>query len=219
MKKAVICFTRIPVAGRTKTRLMPLLGGEGCAALHTAFLKDSAEINDRLDADLYIAYLPDGDAADLQAIFPHAAGFFPQCGENLGEKMHNALSDVLAKGYDACVLTGSDLPLMTADHLRSGFSALAQADVTIGPTSDGGYYLIGLKQPCSALFSGQTYSHASVFENTCAEAEAVGCTVGQALPCSDVDTPEDLYALWAQIANRPTHTAAFLRSLHEKGVL
>ncbi len=219
MKKAYICFTRIPVPGQTKTRLMPLLGGEGCAALHTCFLRDIAAVSRQCGADLYIAYVPVGDPQLLRGIFPDAKGFFPQEGADLGEKMHNALCRVLALGYDAVLLTGSDLPCMTAHHLQSGFDALNEADVAIGPTPDGGYYLIGTKSPCPALFSGQTYSHASVFENTCAAARAAGFTVCPVMPCTDVDTPEDLRVLWQQLDDPTTHTAVFLKRLYEEGVL
>ena len=59
MKRAVICFTRVPVPGKTKTRLMPLLGGKNCARLHTAFLQDLAGVYRQLDADLFVAYAPE----------------------------------------------------------------------------------------------------------------------------------------------------------------
>ena len=124
MRRALICFTRPPAPGRTKTRLMPLLSGEECAALHTAFLRDIAAVCGRVDADLYVAYAPEGDWGILRELFPAALDLFPQDGEGLGERMHRALSRVLALGYDACVLIGSDLPELTEGHLAAAFAAL-----------------------------------------------------------------------------------------------
>ena len=211
MKKAVICFTRVPKPGKTKTRLMGLLTGEQCAQLHWCFLRDLSGIYEKLDADLFVAHTPDPDWEDLKKVFPRAV-FFPQEGEELGEKMDRALNHVLKLGYDTVVLTGSDLPLMTARHLQSGFGALEQADIALGPTSDGGYYLVGVKKPSPFLFENQTYGCGSVYDNTTAAVKAAGKTLCPALGCDDVDTPEDLKKL---IPDPASHTAAYLRELGE----
>lgn len=213
MKNAVICFTRVPKPGKTKTRLMPLLSGQQCAGLHWAFLRDLTEIYDKVDADLYIAYTADPDWEELKPIFPNAR-FFTQEGSGLGEKMNHALNKILTLGYEKVVLTGSDLPLMTAAHLCSGFDALEKAEVTLGPTGDGGYYLVGVKENSSFLFENQTYGYGSVFQNTAAAAVAVGKTVAHALACDDVDTPDDLQKLMQHLSP-DSHTARYLRMLGE----
>ena len=200
MKKAVICFTRVPKPGVTKTRLLPILSGSQCAELHTAFLTDLAAVYDQTDADLFVSYTADSDWEMLKGIFMKPKEFFPQEGPDLGEKMYNSLCHVLAQDYDAVILTGADLPLMTAAHLESGFAALEQADIAIGPTSDGGYYLVGMKMPHRAIFENQQYGGATVLENTIAAAKAADLTVELALPCDDVDTPEDLAALLEQLS-------------------
>ena len=195
MKKAIICFTRVPKPGVTKTRLMPLLTGDQCARLHTAFLKDLASVYKNVAADLFVAYTADPEWEKLKDIFHDARDFFPQEGADLGEKMYHALRHVLERGYDKVILTGADLPLMTAAHLESGFATLEQADVTFGPTSDGGYWLVGMKQPHKAVFEKQSYGGATVLENTVGAAKAAGLTVSFTKTCDDVDTPEDLAAL------------------------
>ena len=216
MKRAWICMTRIPEAGRTKTRLMPLLSGAECAALHTAFLCDLAVLSETVDADFFVTYTPGEGWEQLEEIFPTAKALFPQEGEDLGARMHNAILRVLAMGYDACILTGSDLPDLTAAHLESGFAALGPADVTLGPTADGGYYLVGLKAPCPVIFEKQTYGISTVFDATCAAAEKAGCTVAKALPCDDVDTPDELRALWKQCRGKDSHTARCLGTIFAK---
>ena len=201
MRRAIICFTRVPKPGVTKTRLLPVLSGDQCAQLHTAFLKDLSGVYSQMDADLYAAYTPDPEWEMLKGIFPNARDFFPQEGADLGEKMYYALCRVLEQGYDAAILTGADLPLMTSAHLESGFAALEKAEIAIGPTSDGGYYLVGMKTPHRAIFEKQQYGGATVLENTIAAAKAAGLPVALAMACDDVDTPEDLAALAGKLSS------------------
>ena len=217
MKQALICFTRVPKPGRTKTRLMGLLSPEQCVQLHTAFLRDLAAVYDKLETPLYVAYTDDPDWAMLGKVFPHAAGFFSQEGETLGDKMANAIEYVLSLGFDAVVLTGADLPLMTASHLESGFEALKSADIAIGPTVDGGYYLIGMKESHPEIFRVPGYGGSSVYENTLSAIRSSRLTVQAALPCADVDTPEDLRALTGQLSPE-TATYQYLSQLQKEGV-
>lgn len=209
MKRAVICFTRVPKPGATKTRLLPVLKPRQCADLHWAFLKDLADTYREVDAHLFVAYTPDADWESLKTVFPHA-GFYPQKGNDLGERMYRVIRKILELGYESAVLTGTDLPMMTAAHLESGFAVLEEKDIAIGPTSDGGYYLIGMKKPCREVFRVEGYGGASVFESTVAAAEDAGLSVGLALTCDDVDTPGDLWDLTKTV--RPgSHTEQFLK--------
>ena len=209
MKRAVICFTRVPKPGATKTRLLPVLKPRQCADLHWAFLKDLADTYREVDAHLFVAYTPDADWESLKTVFPHA-GFYPQKGHDLGERMYRVIRKILELGYESAVLTGTDLPMMTAAHLESGFAVLEEKDIAIGPTSDGGYYLIGMKKPCREVFRIEGYGGASVFESTVTAAEDAGLSVGLALTCDDVDTPGDLWDLTKTV--RPgSHTEKFLK--------
>ena len=217
MKRAVICFTRVPKPGVTKTRLLPILTGDQCARLHTAFLKDLASVYENVAADLYVAYTADPDWEVLKPIFPRAWGFFPQEGADLGEKMYRAIERVLERGYEAVVLTGADLPLMKETHLEAGFAALDGADIAIGPTSDGGYYLIGMKSPHEEVFHVSGYGGATALENTLNVARQTGLEIALTLPCDDVDTPEDLRGL---IGNLSPESATFryLQQLKKEGI-
>ena len=217
MKKALICFTRVPKPGVTKTRLLPVLAPEQCAALHWSFLKDLADVYAGMDAHLFVAYTPDPDWEQLKSVFPDA-GFLPQNGQDLGKRMYRAIRTVLELGYESVVLTGADLPMMGTAHLESGFAALEDADIAMGPTSDGGYYLIGMKQPHKSVFHVEGYGGSSVWENTVAAAENAGLTVAAAMTCDDVDTPEDLRQLAASV-NPATHTGKYLEILKQEGVI
>ena len=217
MKKAIICFTRVPKPGTTKTRLLGLLTPEQCARLHRAFLKDLSKVYSALDADLFVAHTPDPDWIQLAVVFPYAAGYFPQEGADLGEKMHHAIAKVLAMGYEAVTLTGADLPLMTAKHLESGFAALEGHDVTIGPNPDGGYYLIGMKASHGEIFHVPNYGGATVYENTLAAIRDAGLSWAPALACGDVDTADDLRELVSRI-DPDSATGRCLKEFQKEGV-
>lgn len=210
MKNALICFTRVPRPGVTKTRLLPVLTPEQCAGLHWAFLRDLAQVYRAVDAHLFVAYTPDENWEALKPVFPTARDFFPQEGADLGQKMYNALARVLSMGYDTAILTGADLPLLEPRHLLEGFAALENADIAMGPTSDGGYYLIGMKQPRKSVFAISGYGGASVYESTLSAAKNAGLSVAPAPVCDDVDTPEDLHQLAAQCAP-DSFTGQFLK--------
>jgi len=217
MKNAIICFTRVPKPGVTKTRLLPILTGTQCAGLHTVFLQDLSSVYAQVEADLFVAHTADPDWEMLKTIFPAAIGFFPQAGGDLGEKMYHALRHLLELGYEKVILTGADLPRLTAAHLESGFAALTFADVTLGPTPDGGYYLVGMKKPHRSIFEKQSYGGSTVLENTVAAAKSAGLTVSLAHTCNDVDTPEDLRALTAQLSP-DSATWQYLNRLKKEGV-
>ena len=217
MDKAVICFTRAPLPGRTKTRLMPVLSGEECAALHTAFLQDVARACRETGAAVYVAYAPETGLGPLKALFPFARDFFPQEGTELGGRMAAALDRVLALGHRPCLLIGSDLPLLTAAHLEGAFAALERAEATLGPTPDGGYYLVGLKRPCPALFAGKRYGSGDVYGDAMAALAEAGVSFAPAPACADVDTPEDLRSLRRALAGADTHTARCLSRIFSTG--
>ena len=131
--------------------------------------------------------------------------------------MAAAMDRVLALGHSPCVLIGSDLPLLTAAHLNGAFAALEGADATLGPTPDGGYYLVGLKRPCPPLFAGKRYGSGDVYGDAVAALEAAGRSFAPAPACADVDTPEDLRALRRALAGAESHTARYLRQLFPTG--
>ena len=192
MRRAIIVFTRVPVAGQTKTRLMPYFSPQECAGLHTCFLKDIAGQCQKTQADIYICYTPDDKGAALKNIFGDDKIYFPQMGESLGERMYMAIQRVLAKDYGSCVLIGTDVPEIKQADLDYAFRLLDVHDIVLGPTQDGGYYLVGMKKSVREVFEKQTYSHASVLENTAKATFEAGYTVGFARTLHDIDEKEDI---------------------------
>ena len=193
-KRAVILFTRVPEPGKTKTRLMPDYTPEECAAIHTGFLNTIAFEAGNVYADLRVYATPSVEDPSFRSLFPGNAEFFLQEGADLGERMERALTETLEAGYDFAVLVGTDLPELTAEDFRCAFRILEQRDAVLGPTGDGGYWLIGLKAPSHAPFGPKEYGTDSVFEQTLSGLRSAGLTVGTVRTLDDVDTPDDLAA-------------------------
>lgn len=194
MTRALIIMTRIPEEGKTKTRLMPKLTATECVNLHLCFLKDLSSTIMDLSADTFLYYTPKKDTSLLQEIFPHAKGSFLQEGEDLGERMHHGLRTLL-KDYDQVLLMGSDVPEVTREDLKEAYAMLEKKDVVLGPSEDGGYYLVGLKKECPLLFKDKIYSTPTVLKEALETLEHVGLSYGLITALRDVDYYEDLLAL------------------------
>ena len=213
---AVILFTKIPIPGKTKTRLQPLLSADECCLLQSAFIRDvyRALQQTQTCCDVVVYHTIEGVLEDLQALIPEASAFFPQQGQDLGEKMHNAICHTLNAGYSRCVLIGSDLPLLRADAIDEALRLLQNHDMVLCPTEDGGYYLIGMNEPCEGVFRLK-YSVSTVFEGTLSLAEQYGktCAVGQTT--MDIDEPSDLFRLIERLNQEDQDQCPATRALLE----
>ena len=178
MKRAVIVFTRVPIPGQTKTRMMPYFSPEECAKLHENFLKDIAQECEKVNADIFVCYTPKKGKAYLEKLFRKAKEYIPQTGEGLGERMYQAIEYVLEKGYDSCVLIGTDIPELKCSDLEYAFRLLDVNDVVFGPTVDEGYYLVGMKRPVCEVFEKKTYGTGNVLEQTVQPLQEMGLTIG-----------------------------------------
>ncbi|GFI51572.1 2-phospho-L-lactate guanylyltransferase [Lachnospiraceae bacterium] len=207
MRRAIILFTRVPVAGQTKTRLMPFLSGEACAALHSGFIRSAARACRGVDADVLVYYAqkegtrPSGKRKNQEAplgnlakLIKEARGFYPQKGDGLGERMSQAFAEVFAMGYERVLLSGTDIPQITADIFRQSFRDLEGCDAVINPTEDGGYYLIGLRNARDDIWDVPHYGTNTVFDDTLYRLERAGLRVCAGQMLRDIDTKEDLEA-------------------------
>lgn len=218
VKQALLLFTRVPVAGRTKTRLYPALTPSQCAQAHRAFLQDIVlACTLPRQWDLLVFYGQEGPLSILRQLLPEQRAFFPQQGNTLGQRMDRAVRQALEMGYASCVLIGADVPQVHRGVIARAMSLLAECDLVLGPTQDGGYYLLGTRQPCTAVFSGQRYGGSTVFADTVEAARRAGLRWTQAPSLRDVDEPEDLRALARYLAhteeNLCPNSRAFLQEL------
>src|SRR5262249_45887110 len=163
--------------------------------LRRALLQDTLDaIHGVPDADLFVAFEPADSIGEMRGLVGDAARLFPQRGENLGDRMRHAFDRLFADGYSAVVIIGSDLPSLPQSYLVQAFERVRdRADaLVIGPATDGGYYLIGLRRPCPALFTSVAWGAADVLTTTTSIAEACGLTVSLISPWHDVYTVDDL---------------------------
>lgn len=201
-REAILLFTRVPVPGATKTRLMPYLSGEECAALHARFIRTIYDTCRRAGPDVLVFYTPEDQEGIFGELLP-GQRLIPQRGDGLGERMKLAFDHAFAQGYTACVLIGTDIPQIDTEILQNAFARLEESDVVLGPTEDGGYYLIGMKEAYGEIWNVPRYGTNTVLEDTLAHIRAAGLTVRLGETLRDIDTPEDLLAVCGGF-QRPT---------------
>ncbi|WP_455052688.1 TIGR04283 family arsenosugar biosynthesis glycosyltransferase [Mogibacterium sp.] len=214
--KAIILFTRIPEAGKVKTRMMPYLSPNECKELQTCCIKDTLSSINMEDVDIYVNYEPSGDLTLLKQICGDCVCYLEQQGDGLGARMTNAIKHVLSKGYKSTILVGSDIPSINSEDLIEGFKVLESYDAVVGPSKDGGYYLIGMKEILPGLFENKKYGHGTVLEELLAVAQKEAITVGTISDHQDLDTREDLLDYMAQMRHyknkKETCTSRFIRN-------
>lgn len=200
-----------PAPGKTKTRLTPPLSPERAADLYERLLQDSLDIARAVpNVTRWIAFAPE----DADEYFRRLAPDFkllPQVGTDLGERLDAALSHCLANGSTRAVIMDSDSPTLPTTFVTSAIEGLEEADVTLGPCEDGGYYLIGLKQPQPRLLRNVQMSTSHVLRDTLAAAHEAGLRVSLLPTWHDVDTGEELEKLRRELGESGNDTAPHTR--------
>ena len=192
-KGALLVFTRAPVSGQTKTRLIPLLGAQGAAEFHETVLSETlADAKASIFETVEIWCEPDINHPFLQQCsLEFSSALQVQHGNNLGEKMHNATNKALVIN-NFVVLIGCDCPAITTDILNQSYQALSNGkDVVLGPSSDGGYYLIGLKKPNPDIFQDMSWGKSDVADKTRHILNRQGLDYVELEELADIDTPDD----------------------------
>ena len=139
MKEAIIIFTRVPIPGQTKTRLQSFLTKSQCGEIHKNFLKDIKFTCEKLNRDIFVFYTPEDKNNILKPILGYKYKYKIQEGNDLGQKMYNAINYVLSKKYNSCILIGTDIPYLKEEDLKNAFKILRDKDIVLGPTMDKGY--------------------------------------------------------------------------------
>lgn len=196
----LLVVAKQPAPGQTKTRLCPPLTSVQAAELYDCFLRDTlAAMRQIPDVQRLIAFLPEGAKDYFNRLAPDME-LVCQRGITLGERLDNLLTDALDNGSRRAVVVDSDSPTLPVTYLSLAFEQLAEADVVLGPTQDGGYYLIGLKQPQPHLLRQVEMSTPHVLADTLALAKTTGLAVSLLPAWYDVDTIADLHQLESEIA-------------------
>ncbi|OPY89292.1 MAG: 2-phospho-L-lactate guanylyltransferase [Syntrophus sp. PtaU1.Bin208] len=211
----ILLFVKHPEPGRVKTRLEPLLGKEDVARLYCCFVLDLLETLAGTGYPLGVFYDPPEKKEALVSLFGEGCEYRPQEGADLGERMKNAFKSAFAEGMASVVLIGSDLPDLPGPVLREAFSLLEMTDGVLGPSVDGGYYLVGFRKEgfFPDVFNGISWSTDSVFSETMRRFSAAGRTVALLPRGRDLDRPEDLRDFRRRNLATPfarSHTMIFL---------
>lgn len=197
--------------GEVKTRLQPTLSAEQALALHVACIEDLCSHLIRLRADFEI-FIFQSEPGDL----PEACGTFPrrlQQGVDLGDRMLRA-ADSLLENHPSALLLGTDLPQLDTTILYQARESLARADVVLGPSLDGGYYLLGLCRSLPFLFRNVAWGTEEVLPETLRRLKDKGVTYHLMEEAFDLDRVEDLKRLLSSpAAVRAPRTVALIERL------
>jgi rSAM/selenodomain-associated transferase 1 len=211
----IIVYLKNPAPGEVKTRLQTRYTPEQAARLYRAFIQDTIETARSVEADRYFAaYTPTGCEIEIEELVPEGWDLIPQVGADLGGRMLGSLRSGITSGADKVVLIGTDIPSLPQSHLLSAINRLDNSDLVLGPTTDGGFYLIGTRITLPEIFPEVTWSTDKVFEQATAGIRSHGLLMSLIPPWHDIDTPEDLDAALLQArAETMRHTRSAVDAL------
>jgi rSAM/selenodomain-associated transferase 1 len=211
-RATLVIMARYPARGQVKARLAQTIGTESAYALYRAFLFDLDVRLRRAASELVWAFVPPD--RDFAAAIHTRARCVPQEGEDLGQRMHNCFRRLCDEGIAAVVMVGADCPHVRLEWLAEARAALAGVDVVLGPSVDGGYYLIAMREPHD-LFSDICMGTPTVLDDTLRRIEHLGLRAHLLPQTFDIDDVSDLDRLRhllrdARLARQLPHTVAAL---------
>ncbi|MGI9627127.1 MAG: TIGR04282 family arsenosugar biosynthesis glycosyltransferase [Longimicrobiales bacterium] len=188
----LLVFAKAARPGSVKTRLAKSVGNEQAAALYRQMARRVVDQVAGGNHESVICFDPqDGESEVRELLGPGPWTLTYQGEGDLGDRMSRCLTAALTHATKAIVI-GTDAPALTGELIHLAFQALDEADVVIGPTFDGGYYLLGLRRPAPELFEGIDWSSPEVLRQTVARADRLELNVTYLERLGDVDTVEDL---------------------------
>ena len=215
MAVSALVMAKAPRPGSVKTRLEPLLGPQGCAALQAVLISRAAQWAEAVaPGRAYVACGPDGSAVEEVAV--HVPGgvalFADGCGD-LGDRLAAATARVLREHSEPLLVVGTDMAVLTREHAREAEAALrGDADVVFGPALDGGYWIVGLRGAVPELFElGSEWGGPRVLQRSLALATGAGLSTELLGIERDLDDPADARALLAR-GELPDEVAGALRA-------
>jgi hypothetical protein len=196
MDRTVIILTKIPITGAVKTRLQPFLSPEECAELAAAFVQDTSSKAYGIGHKTIVAASPFDKRNELENILTTEQFYIEQIGNDLGEKMYNAFRFAFRHNSNRVVMIGTDSPTFPRDYIELAFENLEKTDAVLGETTDGGFYLIGLRELHKNIFENIEWSTPRAFEQTKRNIIGLNFNLRQIPAWYDVDEAEDLFRLF-----------------------
>ncbi len=188
-------MAKVPRAGNVKTRLRSLLDSEQAAEFAECLLDDTIKKVKSLNNQLIIAFSPENELGFFDKFLLSETFFIEQKGSDLGEKMFNAFEFAFRRDLDAVVMIGTDSPTFPPEFIEQAFKFLETAEAVLGKTSDGGFYLIGLRQMEKEIFSGVEWSSEKASEQMKKNILRAGFRLKEIPDWYDIDLPQDLKKL------------------------
>lgn len=190
MGKVLLIFIKNPELGKVKTRLAKSIGEDKALQVYKELLKKTILAAGKTDARRQVWYSSFIDHED--EIAPDAFEKYLQTGRDLGERMKNSFQKVFEEGINRAVIIGSDCPELDESIIENAFDRLKEFDLVIGPSEDGGYYLLGMNRLNESLFEDIEWSTESVYESTIEKANKKELNVFELPILNDIDNLEDL---------------------------
>lgn len=218
MRFAIAIMAKAPRAGEVKTRLCPPFSTTEAAELYRCFLLDKiGQVRMLTNASPAIAYTPEEGRTFFEEFAP---GFvlLPQRGPDLGSRLANIFAQLFDQGYGAAMAIDSDTPTLPPLYLKQAIDLIATpgVDLVLGPSEDGGYYLIGLRKLYRDLFEDMAWSTAEVMPETIRRAETQGLRVACLPTWFDIDTADDLERLQVSLKNSEGDAARHTREFFKE---
>lgn len=187
-KELLLIFTRNPELGKVKKRLAAGIGDEAALKIYEHLLQHTFEVTQNLQVEKWVCYSEEIPAEDIW----NKGNFSKklQQGKDLGERMENAFHSGFEAGFSNIIIIGSDLYDLQKEDLEMAFLALQSSEAVIGPATDGGYYLLGLKSLPSQVFKNKNWGSNTVLDATLADLKNYNLTKLE--PRNDIDRLEDL---------------------------
>lgn len=213
-RRCLIIFAREPLPGRVKSRLAADVGDEAAVELYEAMLLDVLEISRGLTGIESVVFWD--CAAESLPLLSERFGCQSrrQADGDLGQRMQAAFAEMFSAGFESCCIIGSDAPDLPPDCIKRAFEILesGQSYVVFGPSSDGGYYLLGLKQIFPQLFREITWSSPFVLQQSLTAAQAAGAVPALLPVWHDIDTRQDLNSFLIRSARLCTANRTSIRA-------
>ena len=193
-RNCILFFVKSPEQGKVKKRLAASLGETVAVKLYTSFVFDALATLNTCGVRVVVCFSPPAARKSVVAWLGHHYAYMPQRGVDLGQRMKNGFIDAFDRGFQQVIIVGSDIPDLPRNVIEEAFESLIYRDTVLGPSFDGGYYLIGFKRDTFTplVFEGIQWGTETVVQETIDRLRTKGLSLHTLPTWNDIDTLPDL---------------------------